>query len=369
MRTEHGAIPMQTIREMMAAGYVNGSREEHLQPASIDLSLSDEAYRMRGSYLPRSGESINEIVKRGTLYKHSWDRPLEVNGTYLVRLNESLALPPGIHASASNKSSSGRINLRGRLLADGVPRFDDIPAGYKGGLWIELLPKSFPILAHPGDRINQMRFFHGDARLSSLEHRIAFDRHSLLRTIDGQRIPSSIDNCGRGITMTVDLGSSDLIGWRAKESAWNILDTKNFDHNPSDFFEPVAKPEDGELVLRPGAFYILATKEKIITPPSYATEMAAYDPSKGEFRSHFAGFFDPGWGWAEDDTKRGAVGVLEIETYGQDFVLRDGQPVCLMVYERMLAAPEKMYGLDLSSNYAFQSGPRLAKWFRKPTSV
>lgn len=369
MRTEYGAIPMQTIREMMGAGYIIGSREEHLQPASIDLSISDEAYRMRGSYLPRSNESIRDIVKRGTLYKHVWDRPLEVNSTYLIRLNESLALPPGIHATTSNKSSSGRINLRGRLLADGVPRFDDIPAGYKGSLWIEVLPKSFPILAHPGDRINQMRFFHGDARLTSLEHRITLDRHGLLRTLDSQRIPASIDNCGRGITMTVDLSSSDLIGWKARDSVRNILDTKQFDHNPADFFEPVAKPEDGELVLRPGAFYILATKEKIITPPNYATEMAAYDPSKGEFRSHFAGFFDPGWGWTDDETKRGAVAVLEVETYGQDFVLRDGQPVCLMVYERMLVPPEKMYGLDMNSNYAFQKGPSLAKWFRKTPTI
>lgn len=367
MRTEHGAIPIQTIREMMAAQYILQGKEEHVQPASIDLSLSDEVYRMRGSYLPRSGESIHEIVKRGALYKHTWDRPLEVNGTYLVRLNESLALPPGIHATASNKSSSGRINLRGRLLADGVPRFDDIPAGYKGSLWIELLPKSFPILAHTGDRINQMRFFHGEASLSGLEHRMAFDRHALLRAIDGTRIPPSIDNCGRGITMTVDLASAEIIGWKARESAWNILDTNIFDHNPSDFFEPVLKPTNGELVLRPGAFYILATKEKILTPPNYATEMAAYDPSKGEFRSHFAGFFDPGWGWTDNEEKRGSVAVLEVETYGQDFVLRDGQPVCLMVYERMLAPPEKLYGADLNSNYAFQTGPRLAKWFRKPS--
>ncbi|MCC6563705.1 2'-deoxycytidine 5'-triphosphate deaminase, partial [Candidatus Uhrbacteria bacterium] len=307
MYAEHGAIPMQIIREMMGAGFILGSREEHLQPASIDLSLSDEAYRMRGSYLPRSGESISEIIQRGALYKHSWDKPLEVNATYLVRLNETLALPPGVHASASNKSSSGRINLRGRLVADGIPRFDDIPAGYKGGLWIELLPKSFPILAHPGDRINQMRFFHGDARLNSLEHRIAFDKYSLLRSQSGTRIPSTIDNCGRGITMTVDLESNEIVGWKVRDSVWNILDTHAFDHDPSDFFESVPKPKDGELVLKPGTFYILVTKEKILTPPNYATEMAAYDPSKGEFRSHFAGFFDPGWGWTDDEAQRGSV--------------------------------------------------------------
>lgn len=350
---------------MIHAGYVKNASDACLQPASLDLTLTDDVYRMRGSYLPRPGETIAQIVERGSLFKHSIERPLEHNGIYLIRLNETLQLPAGIHATVSNKSSSGRINLRGRLVADGVPRFDDIPAGYAGSLWAELIPKSFPVLVHPGDRINQMRFFHGEAKLSGLEHGLVLDRYGLLRTQDNVRIPSSSANVGRGITMTVDLSASDVIGWRAKTAVRSVLDTARYDHDPDDFFEPIARPKSDELVLHPEAFFILSTKEKIITPPAYAAEMAAYDSSKGEFRSHFAGFFDPGFGWKQQDADRGTIAVLEVEAYSHDFVLRDGQPICLMVFEHMLATPEKTYGDDLQSNYHGQSGARLAKWFKK----
>ena len=318
---------------------------------------------MRGSYLPRAGETIAEIVKHGSLYPHPIDRPLERDGIYLIKLNESLALPPGIHATTSNKSSSGRINLRGRLVVDGVSKFDEVPTGYHGSLWIELVPKSFPVRVHEGDRINQMRFFHGEARLSALEHRMAFDRYHLLRAADGAYISPTEDYLGHGITMTVDLTSHDIIGWKAKDAPTHVLDTAVFTHEPSDFFEPIARPKQGELVLHPEAFFILSTKEKILTPPHFSAEMAAYDATKGEFRSHFAGFFDPGFGWRTNDAERGNIGVLEVEAHSHDFVLRDAQPICLMVYERMLDIPEKVYGDDLKSNYAKQVGPRLAKWF------
>lgn len=365
MAEKQGAIPYQLIREMIRAGYIRGADEAAIQPSSLDLTVTDEIYRMRGSYLPRTGEPMSAITDRGGLFKHPIERPLEQNGIYLIRLAETLNLPPGIHATTSNKSSTGRINLRGRLIAEGVPRFDDVPSGYSGSLWIEVIPKSFPILLHVGDHLNQIRFLHGDARLSTLEHRMMYDRYHVLRSLEGAKLPAHPESVGRGITMTVDLATEDIIGWRAKPTAWNVLDTARFDHEPRDFFEPVPRPTSGELIIRPEAFYILATRERIITPPEYATEMAAYDASKGEFRSHFAGFFDPGWGWRERDEDRGNIAVLEIEAYSHDFVLRDGQPICLMVYERMIAQPEKLYGIDLKSNYGQQRGPRLAKWFKQ----
>lgn len=364
MLDRQGALPYQLIRDMIAAGYIQGADQTAIQPASLDLAITGDMHRMRGSYLPREGESIQDIIKHGALFRHDASRPLEQNGIYLIKLAESLALPPGIRATASNKSSSGRINLRGRLLADGVPRFDEMPPGYHGALWIEIIPKSFPVLLRRGARINQIRFFHGEAKLSSLEHRMVFDRFGLLRARSGERLLPSVENIGAGITMTVDLTSSDVIGWQARLTASNVLDTARFDHDPADFFDPVLRPKSGELVIRPEAFFILCTKEKIVTPPALATEMAAYDSSKGEFRSHFAGFFDPGWGWHENDAHRGCIAVLEVEAYSHDFVLRDGQPICLMMYERMLAEPERLYGHDLNSNYHLQTGPRLAKWFR-----
>ena len=358
-----GAIPRQLIAEMMEAGYISNASMACLSPSSLDLRITDEAYRMRGSYLPKIGETIEEIISRGALYRHDLNRPLEVDGTYLIKLSESLALPTGIHATVSSKSSSGRINLRTRVLADRVPRFDSVPGGYKGSLWIEVMPKSFPVLLHANDPLNQMRFFHGEAQLSSLEHRMAYDKFKLLRNADGSVVPASDDVVSNGVTMTVDLVSTDIIGWRAHPTAWNVLDTAKYDHDPRDFFEPIAKPKSGELMLRHGLFYILVTKEKIIVPPTLAAEMAAYDPTKGEFRSHYAGFFDPGWGWTEKEADRGAQAVLEVSMHGHDFILRDGQPICLMAYERLLMKPDMLYGEDTKSNYIMQQGPKLAKWF------
>jgi dCTP deaminase len=365
MAQTYGAIPYQMMREMMEANYIQGAQTENLQPGSLDLTVTDEAYRMKGSYLPRTGETIEALIKHGSLFRHSLEHPLEKDGVYLIRLQERLNLPPGIHASVSNKSSSGRINLRGRLLADGVSKFDEIPPGYQGSLWIEVITKSFPVLLHPGDRLNQIRFFHGEAKLSSLEHRMLFDRYGLLRDQDGKRLEPTPSNIGRGVTMTIDLSNFTIVGWKAKETPSHILDTAKFDHEATDFFDPVYRPKNGELILHPNAFFILATKERIVTPPGHASEMAAYDATKGEFRSHFAGFIDPGNGWMPQvGDPQGFVPVLEVEAYGQDFILRDGQPICLIVFERILQIPERLYGTDLKSNYVHQYGPKLAKWFR-----
>lgn len=368
MANRSGALPYQMIRDMLQAGYVTDADEGAIQPSSLDLTVTDEVYRMRGSYLPRPGEPIRDIIARGALYKAGIDHPLERGGIYMIRLAEQLKLPKELHAIVSNKSSSGRIDLRARLLADGLPRFDSIPRGYHGSLWIEVAPKSFPVLLHPGDRINQIRFFSGDAKLNALEHRFAYDRYHLLRDKSGRPIPADENIVQDGVTMTIDLlGKPDahdpVIGWRSHPGPWGVLDTARYDHDPRDFFEPIIRPKNGELTLVPGSFYILVTKEKILVPPTFAAEMANYDPSKGEFRSHFAGFFDPGWGWTADDTQRGTDAVLEVEAFGHECVVHDGQPICLMSFERMLAPPERLYGTDMKSNYFGQEGPRLAKWF------
>ncbi len=364
MHDKPGAIPRQLIVEMIEAGYITGALREALQPSSLDLQITDEVYRMRGSYLPKKQERIQDVVSHGSLYRHPLDRPLEVDGTYLVRLAESLALPPGLHASATSKSSSGRINLRTRLLADCVPRFDCVPRAYTGSLWLEIIPKSFPVQLHPGDRLNQLRFFHGEARLTNLEHRINYDKFKLLRNTLGQPIPTGDETVTGGISMTVDLSSEGIIGWRANLPSWNVLDTARFDHAPADFFEPIQTPKSGELLLRQGSFYILATKERILIPPTLAAEMAAYDPTIGEFRSHYAGFFDPGFGWHAEVVKQGQQAVLEVSTHGHDCMLRDGQPICLMVFERLLMRPDVIYGQALDSHYVGTIGPRLAKWFK-----
>ncbi len=366
MANRPGALPYQMMKDMLQAGYVEGATDAAVQPSSLDLTITDEVYRMRGSYLPRPGEPVRDIIARGSLYTANLALPLERGGIYLIKLKETLKLPKSISATVSNKSSSGRIDLRARLVADGLPRFDNIPAGYAGSLWIELVPKSFPVRLHAGDRVNQIRFFSGEAKLNALDHQFAYDKHRLLRDRQGRPIASNENIVQDGVTMTIDLvgEGGDVIGWRSHPDAWNVLDTARFDHDPREFFEPIYQPRNGELTLTPGTFYILATKERIVVPPHLAAEMANYDPSKGEFRAHFAGFFDPGFGWHEQDEERGNIVVLEVEAFGHESVLRDGQPICLMAYERMLATPDKIYGQDMKSNYARQTGPRLSKWFQ-----
>lgn len=360
-----GALPYQDVHAFIESGVIKGvPNMEQIQPSSLDVSLSSEIYRMRGSYLPHEGETIRDIIARGSLFTHDIAQPLERDGIYLVRLHETLALPEDVRATVSNKSSSGRINLRARLLGDHLAGFDEIPAGYHGELWAELIPASFSVRVHEGDRINQMRFYRGDVRLSAQEHKDLYASESLLRLQDGTALSAEPWRVGKGLTMTVDLSSSERIGWRAKQHPLGILDTAVYTHSIEDFFDPIERPHNGELTLSPGEFYILSTKETIVIPPTYAAEMIAYDPSKGEFRSHFAGFFDPGFGWNEDAAKRGTVGVLEVECYGHPFVLRDGQPICLMVYEHLSQAPERYYGADMGSHYGVQQGPRLAKWFK-----
>lgn len=359
----NGSLPFQLIEQLIDAGYLRGANKAHIQPSSIDLTLSDTCFAMPGSLLPRSGESIEDLITHHGGTPHHLENPLQVGQVYLIRVNESVAFSPDLHATASNKSSSGRINLRGRLMADGVSSFDELPRGYQGQLWLEVIPMSFAVRIHPGERVNQLRFYTGDGRLSRIEHELLYASEPLLRSLDGSPVPSSPQRVGKALTMTVDLSTYDIVGWKAKPRHEHVLDTNVFTHPKELFFEPVPRPDNGKILIAPGDFFILGTKEKIVVPPTYASEMIAYDGTKGEFRSHFAGFFDPGFGWSADSSRRGTIAVLEMEAYGNPFFLRDEQPVCLMAYEHLVAEPNKLYGTDLNSNYGQQQGPRLAKWF------
>lgn len=360
-----GALAYQHIKQLMTDGHISEAQEENLQPSSIDLSISGEIYRMRGTFLPRPGEKIRDILTKGILFPVSLNQPLELNGIYLIRLNELLDLPGHIYAMTNNKSSSGRINLQTRLIVNGVPSFDQVPKGYRGELWLEVIPKSFPVQLHYAEHLNQMRFFTGDGRLSDGELRAEHERHGFLRNITNQVLPLSNNDLAKGLTMSIDLTSSDIVGYRCTPTTSRVLDFKRRDLDPLDFFEPIQRPKDGQLVMRRGEFYIFVTKEGIRVPREYAVEMLPYDVSKGEFRSHYAGFFDPGFGFGASGEILGTPGVLEVFTHDNDFVLRDGQPICQMVYERLSGPAELYYGdPKLVSNYYRQTGPRLSKHFK-----
>lgn len=365
-QTLSGALPMQHIRALMTEGYIHGAKAEHLQPSSLDLSLSGEVYRMRGTFLPRRGESIRDLVREGMLYRCDLQHPLELFGIYLVRLNETLSLPDAVYGATNNKSSSGRINLQTRLLVDGVARFDMVPRGYRGELWLEIIPKSFPVKLDAGERINQMRFSTADARLTDFEHLQLFERQELLCDLSGNALKADATLVDTdGIVMSVDLSSEEIVGYKCSPTACRVLDFARRDLDPLEFFTPIARPRNKQYVMQRGDFYIFVSKEGLRVPTNYAVEMAAYDPSKGEFRSHYAGFMDPGFGHGPHGEVRGTPVVLEIFTHDNDFVIRDGQPICRMVYERLVESAEITYGDDrLASNYYRQQGPRLSKHFK-----
>lgn len=360
-----GALAIQHIRDLIQQGHIREADENNLQPSSIDLSLSGEIYRMRGTFLPRKGEKIRDLLRDGILFPVSLNQPLELNGIYLARLNESLSLPENVYGATNNKSSSGRINLQTRLILNGVPAFDQVPRGYDGELWLEIIPKSFPVQLSYGERLNQMMLFTADTRLSEEEYFLENQKYGFLRSKSGEAlaIPEMVSN--NGITMSIDLSSQEIIGYRCSPTTTKVLDYAGRDHNPLDFFEPIHRPKNGQFIMKRNEFYIFVSKEGIRVPNEFAVQMAAYDVSKGEFRSHYAGFFDPGFGYGKTGETMGTPAVLEIFTHDHDFVLRDGQPICKMVYERLLETAETPYGdPSLSSNYYNQIGPRLSKHFK-----
>jgi len=354
-----GILPSQHLKRMIAAGEVTGTPEiipEQIQPASLDLRLGNVAWRVRASFLSGKGRSVADRLAEFEMHKVdlSDGAVLEKGCVYVVPLMESLALPEGTAAMANAKSSTGRLDLLTRLITDGGTEFDRIPAGYTGPLYAEICPRSFSVLVRPGMRLNQLRLRAGqavldDAALAAL--------HEATPLVGGA--PALID---QGLGFSVDLrpASGDLVGYRARPHS-GVIDLDRIGaYDARDFWDELRSTE-GRLILDPGAFYILVSRESVAIPADYAAEMAPYLAMVGEFRVHYAGFFDPGFGIGTQGA--GARGVLEVRCHEAPFVLEHGQVVGRLVYERMRARPERLYGQDIASNYQGQ-GLKLAKQFR-----
>ncbi len=367
MEQRQGVLPSQSIRALIAEGRITAGKAAmdagQVQPASLDLRLGERAWRVRASFLAGKGRRLVERI--GDFEMHSFPLAegavLEKGCVYLVPLMERLDLPDDIHAVANAKSSTGRLDILTRLITDDGSEFDRVAPGYSGPLYAEICPRSFSVLVRPGMRLNQIRFRRGDARLADEE----------LRALMGVHAPAGarprVDN---GLAFSVDLefaaggarhSARPVVGYRARAHA-PLIDLSRVEHyDPDAFWEPV-RAEEGRLVLDPGAFYILVSRESVVIPPEYAAEMAPYLAMVGEFRVHYAGFFDPGFGH-ESAGGRGARGVLEVRCHEVPFVLEHGQEVGRLVFERMTARPDRLYGADLGSNYQGQ-GLRLSKHFR-----
>lgn len=354
-----GVIPNQQISQMISDGIITADPailEAQIQPASLDLRLGTTAYRVRASFLAGVGQNVATRLQEFEMHRVdlSDGAVLEKGCVYVVPLMESLALPDGMQAVANAKSSTGRLDLLTRTITDGGVEFDRIPPGYHGPLYAEICPRSFSVLVRPGMRLNQIRFRKGHAVLDDSELTAL---HATSPLVDG---PAVIDE-GLGFSVDLELPETDLVGYRAKPHT-GVIDLDLIGHyDPAEYWEDV-RTTNGQIILDPGAFYILVSREAVHIPPEYAAEMAPYLAMVGEFRVHYAGFFDPGFGHGAAGGT-GSRGVLEVRCHEAPFVLEHGQVVGRLVYERMATVPTQLYGAGIDSNYQGQ-GLKLSKHFK-----
>ena len=356
---QSGVLPAQTLRQMIADGTILATPavvDAQIQPASLDLRLGTVAYRVRASFLIGQGRKV--LDRSAEFEMHRMDLTegavLEKGCVYLIPLMENLALPPGITAVANAKSSTGRLDLLTRTIVDGGTEFDRIPEGYHGPLYAEVCPKSFSVLVRAGQRLNQIRFRAGQSVLTDPE---LIALHGVDPLVSGKAVISE----GLGFSVDLRPARGDLVGYRAKPHT-GVIDLDRIAYYPASEFWEEIHSRDGRIILDPGAFYILVSREAVTIPPDYAAEMAPFLAMVGEFRVHYAGFFDPGFGH-QAAGGAGSRGVLEVRCHEAPFVLEHGQIVGRLVYERMAQRPETLYGAGIASNYQGQ-GLKLAKQFK-----
>ena len=356
-----GVLPDFQITHMISVGEIRldiQAADGQVQPASLDLRLGGVAYRVRASFLAGHGRSVADRLAEFEMHRVDLNdgAVLEKGCVYLVPLQESLALPSDITAVANAKSSTGRLDLLTRVITDGGVEFDRVPAGYTGPLYAEICPRSYSVLVRPGMRLNQIRFRRGQAVLDDGELSAL---HAQTPLVDSQALIRD----GLGFSVDLQPRDGDIVGYRAKPHT-GVIDLDRIGHyDPRDFWETIRTDKE-RIILDPGAFYILVSREAVHIPPDYAAEMAPYLAMVGEFRVHYAGFFDPGFGHAQAGGT-GSRGVLEVRCHEAPFVLEHGQVVGRLVYERMAARPQQLYGAGIASNYQGQ-GLKLAKHFKAP---
>ncbi len=371
-----GVFSYQMLRQAVKKGHVHSGvdiADEQIQPASLDLRLGKKAYRLVSSFLPESNDVIEKLYtpdRYGSdlvMYESDISRGgiLEKGHVYLIPLMEQLDLPPHVHARANPKSTTGRLDIFARVLTDRSSRFDDVACGYKGGLYLEVMPRSFTIKVKQGLSLVQLRLLSGECSLSDSRLRALHKSSRLLFDGDEHLGPDEV-NISSGLFMSVDLSGdagSGILGYKSKRNSHVVDLTKKAHYNISDFWEPIQANSKGTLILEPEDFYILASKEKIRVPPRYAAEMVAFEAGSGELRTHYAGFFDPGFGFGAKGEVKGTKAVLEVRAHDVPFMIGHGQTFCKLFFEKMSELPEKIYGPKIGSSYQYQ-GITLSKQFK-----
>jgi dCTP deaminase len=373
-----GVLPYQCLRHAAREHWIHSPElaleEGQFQAASLDLRLGSVAYRIRSSFLPGS-ESVQQKLASLTMY----DIPLapaavlERGHVYLIPLLETLALPPHVYAKANPKSSTGRLDIFTRVITDAHQRFDDIRPGYHGRLYLEVFSRSFTIKIHHGLSLNQLRLFSGACTLDDEALHRLYRQTPLLYDDHDRPVPAEAIHIEGGLFMGVDTtgGNEMVLGYKAKKNS-DIIDlARTRFYDPGAFWEPIYRTTNRPLILEPEDFYILTSKEKVWVPPSYAAELMAYDPGAGELRTHYAGFFDPGFG-VHPGSRRGTKAVLEVRPHDVPFLIEDGQLFCRLRFEPTLAIPQVIYGTALQSHYQSQAltlSKQFLPWSPRPSAA
>lgn len=359
-----GALPAQTITKLIQQDCIKGALAEHVSPASLDLTLSEEIYSIRGLMLPKVGETIRDLLPLMEAQPRDIKNPVACGQMYLVRLNETLDLPQHVYGYCNPKSSTGRLDMHVRVLADGVPRYDSVtPKGFTGELWVAIAAQSFSIQLYEGTPLTQLRLFTGDSQFSELDLELALQDGLVWHPKEDRPLAYSelVTNDKDAAVVLTALVEDGVCGYQCIADSKQILDVKKIAHySASDFFAPLYI-EDGVLRLKRDQFYILSAAERVKIPPTLASEMVPMDERSGDFRSHYAGFLDPGWGWGAHGEGKGRPFTLEVRPF-EDLVVRAGQPIAKIKFERMVEEPLFHYDTK-ASNYLTQSGPKLGKQF------
>jgi dCTP deaminase len=383
-----GILPSQEIRELIRNGKIRSPvdiSDDQIQPASIDLRLGNVAHRIQASFLPGRSSPVSNRIRDLKLAELDLTKPalLERGAVFIVPVVESLALPRDIGGKANPKSTTGRLDIFTRLITDGGWEFERVPLGYSGDLYIEIVSRTFPIVLSAGVKLNQLRFVRGNPpstdgileQLARKEHLVYYENGDGPERASVERggRPTSPDDDGstravidRGLRTTIDLAGhagAGVTAYKAKRNAPPLDLRKVGAYNVADFWEPLSSLNSDQLVLNPGDFYLLASRERFRIPPSYAAEMEQYDPSMGEFSIHYAGFFDPGFGYGTEGEIKGTKAVLEVRAHEVPILLEDEQTVGRLVYHKMADVPDKLYGQGIGSSYQ-QQGLALSKQFK-----
>lgn len=359
----NGILVSQDIEQLIFNNWITSKNKilrSQVQPSSFDLSLGNKAYRVIGSCLPKLNESKEEFIKRVMHKEMDITKGLliEKDAKYLIELNENIMLPPQLKARTNNKSSSGRLNLQTKLISSSG--YDILKRGFNGYHFLEVTSRSFPVIVHEGDVLTQIRFYNEKSILSEVDLEILSNKRSFIFGNNGKPLKHNLSESG--ITLSLDINQK-IIGFKAKKRT-PIIDLKKNGHDYLDYFEPLTKNRDGTVTLFNGEFYILSTKEYLSVPTHLISEMLAFDLISGDFRSHFAGFIDPGFGFGCNGEVNGKPLTLEVIP-NDDITLYDGQKICKIIFERTSKIPNKVYGVgrEINSHYHMQTGPKLSKYF------